>query len=59
MIILIEGPVYLDQTRPNVNRIFANLIYFDFIGFRKYLDEPIDEYTLDETTDEIMSVTGD
>jgi hypothetical protein len=32
MIISIEGPVYLDQTRPNVNRILANLIYFDFIG---------------------------
>jgi hypothetical protein len=42
-----------------VNRILANLIYFDFIGFRKYLDEPIDGYAQDETVDEIVSVTGD
>jgi hypothetical protein len=35
MIISIEGPVYLDQTKPNVNRILANLIYFWLHRFSK------------------------
>jgi hypothetical protein len=42
-----------------MNRILTNLIYFDFIGFQKYFDEPTNEYTQDETADELVSVTGD
>jgi hypothetical protein len=53
------SPVYPDLTRPNANRILANLIYFDFIGSRKYLDDPTIKYTQDETVDEIVGPTGD
>jgi hypothetical protein len=58
MIISIEGPVYPDQTRPNVIRMLANLIYFDFIDFQKYLDESTIKYTQDEMTDEVVGSTG-
>jgi hypothetical protein len=59
MIISIEGPVYPDQIRPNVIRILVNLIYFDFIGFQKYLDGPTIKYTQDEMIDEIVGSIGD
>jgi hypothetical protein len=51
------SPVYPDLTRPNMNRILVNLIYFDFIGSRK--NEPTIKCTQDETADEILGPTGD
>jgi hypothetical protein len=53
-----SSPVYSSPTRPNVNRILANLIYFDSICSRKYQYEPTIKYTQDETTDEIVGPTG-
>jgi hypothetical protein len=52
------SPAYHDLTRPNVNKILANLIYFDSIGSQKYIDEPIIKYTQDEMVDEIMGPIG-
>jgi hypothetical protein len=57
--ISIQRPVYSDITKPNVNRMLVNLIYFDFIDFRKCLDEPKIKYTQDETTDEIEGLIRD
>jgi hypothetical protein len=60
IIIMIQSLVYSDLTRPNVNMILTNLIYFDLTGSREsYCGEPTNEYTQDETADEIVSSTGD
>jgi hypothetical protein len=50
--------MYHDLIRPNVNKIIANLIYFDSIYSRKYIDELTIKYTQDEMVDEIMGPTG-
>jgi hypothetical protein len=42
-----------------VNRILTNLIYFDFIGSQKYLDEPTIKHTQVEIADEIVCPTRD
>jgi hypothetical protein len=55
--LLSPSPVYHDLTRPNVNKILANLIYVDSIGSQKYIDEPTIKYTQDETVDEIVGPT--
>jgi hypothetical protein len=55
---MIQSLVDPDLTRPNVNMILANLIYFgSFLVLESYRDELTNEYNQDETADEIMSVT--
>jgi hypothetical protein len=34
---MIQSLVYPDLTKPNVNRILVNLIYFDPIGYREFI----------------------
>jgi hypothetical protein len=56
--LLSPSPVYHDLTRPNVNKILANLIYFYSIGSQKYIDESTTKYTQDEMVDEIIGPIG-